>query len=446
MPRPSPTGEESRSSDPGSPDEGSGTPVGETTGPTPTGEDPGSSGETPEAGETTGETPESPGEPTKTTGETPEATGEPTKTTGETPEAPPEAPESTEPPEEPPELEVQSSLLAEATGWEGFGGNVLPPGTWHPYALTSPFNLSTAGGEVVANSAAYVKEALSWGMPATMVAGNAGQSDDWGHPTFYAQYTDPVYTLEATKPWGYNALDGLKIRIPAKARPAGSKDGHMTVISPGGMEYDFWQATVPPAGGGTFNFSWGGRTRVDGSGLGSGGTASGFGNLAGMIRAPELAAGHINHALFIVLKCTARDTNFGFGAKMYANGMSSYVYPATDGGTSCPEGTAGAVPLGTRFELAMTNTQISELSVPGWKKTILRALAHYGGYVGDTGGPGFTFMFESSTTYTALGLPDRLVQFAQNHNVPYSNGRYHFEMGSGVEWEKYLRVLAPPAH
>ena len=33
----------------------------------------------------------------------------------------------------------------------------------------------------------------------------------------------------------------------------------------------------------------------------------------------------------------------------------------------------------------MSDAQIAALAVPAWKKTILTALAHYGGYVGDTG-------------------------------------------------------------
>ena len=40
---------------------------------------------------------------------------------------------------------------------------------------------------------------------------------------------------------------------------------------------------------------------------------------------------------------------------------------------------------------------------PRWKKTILRALATYGAYIGDTGGGGFNFQFQSGSTYTSFG-------------------------------------------
>ena len=44
-----------------------------------------------------------------------------------------------------------------------------------------------------------------------------------------------------------------------------------------------------PRGGGRIDISWGGRTRIDGQGLDSSATAAGFGNLAGKLRAEELA-------------------------------------------------------------------------------------------------------------------------------------------------------------
>ena len=56
--------------------------------------------------------------------------------------------------------------------------------------------------------------------------------------------------------------------------------------------------------------------------------------------------------------------------------------------------------MGVRLWLEMTREEIEALRVPSWKKTVLRALATYGAYFGDTGGPGVGFQFESGTTYT----------------------------------------------
>jgi hypothetical protein len=325
-------------------------------------------------------------------------------------------------------------------GWDGLGGLTLPGSRWRPYSRSSPFNQPTAGDPVSPDSEAIVEKVLTWGLPANLTAGEP-PSEEWSHPTFFAQPGDPLYTVHLTKPWGANRIDGMRIPVPPDARPAGGSDGQMAVVTPSGWEYDFWQARAPGAHGGSLTASWGGRTRIDGSGLHSGGTASGFGNLAGMIREPELAAGHINHALFITLRCAARRGDARFGAGAW---VSRYVYPASAGGAACPPGESGAPALGTRFMLAMSPEQIDALPLPGWKKTILTALAQYGGYFGDTGGPGFGFMFESSVTYTALGLPDPFVEFAKANGVPASGGRYVFDLAAGVEWARYLRVLAPP--
>jgi hypothetical protein len=368
--------------------------------------------------------------------------GVPTQPGGSTPATPPSStPSEASGSASPPVVPSSGGL-----GWEGFGGGALPGASWRPYSSSSPFNQGAEGAPVVANSAAMVSAALANGLPGNLVAGNADTAGDWSHPVFFAQPSDPLYTLHATEPWGRNELEGMRIPVPANARPAGGGDGHMTVVTPDGWEYDFWQAKTPPPGGGTLDFSWGGRTRIDGNGTGSGGTAAGFGNLAGIIRAPELAAGKINHALFIVLKCAAQGTSFGYGTIASAGGSdSSYVYPATHGGSSCGGSEKNMPPLGARFRLAMSSAEIQALSVPAWKKTILTALAQYGGYVGDTGGPGFAFMFESSTSYTALGLPDPLVAFASKVGLPKWEGDYVFNMASGVEWSKYLQVLAPPS-
>jgi len=291
------------------------------------------------------------------------------------------------------------------------------------------------------NSPALVEKSLSWGLPGKVRAGGP-EADDWAHPTFFAQPSDQLYTLNATE--NGNGIDGMKIPIPSYAQPAGGGDHHMTVVTPEGWEYDFWNTQDRDTSTDTLTFAIGGRTRIDGNGLGSGATAADFGSLAGIIRAPELAAGHINHALFIVLKCAATGTSFGYGEKTASYG-SSYVYPAMHGGSACGSEQPNAPPLGARFMLEMSDAQIQALSVPAWKKTILAALAHYGGYVGDTGGPGFAIEFESPLTYTALGLPDPLVAFAAANGRPTWEGEYTLDIARGVDWSKYLRVLAPPS-
>ena len=64
----------------------------------------------------------------------------------------------------------------------------------------------------------------------------------------------------------------MRVRIPAKARPAAGGDGSLGIIDQAtGWEYDFWQARSRPADGGVLKVSWGGRTPIgtpDADGLG----------------------------------------------------------------------------------------------------------------------------------------------------------------------------------
>jgi hypothetical protein len=333
-------------------------------------------------------------------------------------------------------------------GWGGFGVGAWPTAAWRPYSSPSstthgsPFNRTVTGVTVHPSSAAIVAKTLSLGTIGNLVAGNSGTSSDWQHPTYYAQPSDPVFTLTWTG-GGPGSTNGMQIRIPDKARAAGGGDHHLTVVEPDGWEYDFWNVTYKQPGGGVLKYGGGGRTRIDGYGLASGGTAAGFGNLAGVIREQELAAGHINHALFIVVKCTARNTAFGYGEKLM--GSSSYVYPATHSGSGCPTDSTSLPPMGAHFVLAMSDAQIAVLAVPWWKKVILTALAHYGGYVGDTGGSGFNFQFESSSTYTSFGWADLLFSLSRGLGLPLWNGLYVYNVASSVDWARYLRVLVPPA-
>ena len=309
-----------------------------------------------------------------------------------------------------------------------FGTGAWPGGCWRPYASTSPFNrLLGPAPRVHPRSAAIVRRVLGFGLPAHLVAGDADTQWDYFHPIYWSRPTDPLYTVDCVEWWGTCDVEGLRVRIPAAARPAGGSDHHLTVIDQAsGWEYDFWQVRSKPATGGQLTISWGGRTRIDGDGLNSNATAAHYGGAAGVIRAQEMEAGDIRHALFLVLRCSAGTT----------------VYPAGGTGARCPDVT-DAPPMGTRFQLAMSDTQIAALNVPAWKKTILRAMARYGMYFGDTGGSGFNFQFESGSTYTSFGYEEAMLSFARRVGVPIYGGKAVFNIRDGVDWARYLRVVDP---
>jgi hypothetical protein len=154
--------------------------------------------------------------------------------------------------------------------------------------------------------------------------------------------------------------------------------------------------------------------------------------MAGQIRAEELAAGSINHALFAVTPCT--------------NGA---VHPAVGTGYQC--GATDAPPNGSRLQLDMTEAEIEALAVPAWKKTVLHALRVYGLIIGDTGGgsSGFGLQFESGAVYRSFAVPEAIDSWAIANGVPSwydaALGRtlHIFDLAPGVSWSTELRVVAP---
>ena len=80
-----------------------------------------------------------------------------------------------------------------------------------------------------------------------------------------------------------------------------------------------------------------------------------------------------------------------------------------------------------------------------WKKTVLRALHRYGGYVGDTTGGNVSWGLQtvSGSTYTSFGKPDPMVGVAEGLRLRRSGGSYYLDMDSGVDWGRHLRVVDP---
>jgi hypothetical protein len=104
--------------------------------------------------------------------------------------------------------------------------------------------------------------------------------------------------------------------------------------------------------------------------------------------------------------------------------------------------------MGQHLYLDMTDAEIAALSKPEWQKTILRALAHYGAYVGDTGGGGWGFMFESGSSFTSFGLPDPWVALGDSFGVvkwlnPDSGRTLRvWDLQNAVNWAQELKVAA----
>ncbi|MBN1530617.1 MAG: hypothetical protein JW895_16255 [Thermoleophilaceae bacterium] len=313
-------------------------------------------------------------------------------------------------------------------GLGNFGVGSWPGPCWRPYADDSPFNQRLPRSpRLDPRSDAIVNRVTGWGEPAELRAGVAGTRGDWQHPIYYSDGGDPWFEVHCLEDWGTCEVEGMRVRIPDRAEPAAGSDGHLTVVDQdSGWEYDFWQVRRKPRGGGRLAISWGGRTRIDGDGLGSDANAAHYGSLAGIIRAEEMRRGRIDHALFMLVRCDS-------GRK---------VYPAQGLGLECDD-KRGAPSQGTRFQLDMSPGEIDSLRIPEWRKTILRAMAEYGLYVGDTtGGTPWNIWFESGASYESFGRPDPMVGFAKRAGIRRSSdGSYYFDWASGVNWRRHLRVV-----
>ena len=269
---------------------------------------------------------------------------------------------------------------------------------------------------------------------------DASRSADFYHPFYFSRPGDPVYTIRSSEPWHCD-IDGERVRIPRGARPAQGSDRHMAVIDQdAGLEYDMWhvQRARLPAGGGTIRVGCGGVGSFDdASDPITGATAAGWGLLAGVIRSDELAAGEIDHALFATVACSS----------------GRAVAPASraSGGAECAERHRDAPSIGQRLWLDMSESEIDELDAPAWRKAVLRALARYGAYVGDTGGGAnaLGFQLESDETYRSFGAEARGAALARRllaqrtDGVTFNGAVYRFELDRGFPWER-LRVLRPP--
>ena len=336
---------------------------------------------------------------------------------------------------------LRESRLAESCGFGSFAPGSWPGACWRPYSADSFLNRPLpANPRLAANSRRMVSRIMDMGRLPKLPL-NPDSDSDWFHPLYWSAPSDPSFTIDCVKYGGDCEIDGMQVRIPQQARPADGPDRHLTVIEQAtGWEYDLWAVRSPvlPQGGGRLEIGWGGRTRIDGPGGGDADSASDAnaahtGNAGGIIRYPELAAGRIEHALFLTVGCS--------------NGR--YVFPARGKAAVCDD-IADAPASGQWLRLAMTEAEIEALPVARWQKAIFHAFRTYGGFVADTGGnEAFAFQIESPATYTSFGAPNPFTSWADDEiaagspNVEEYHGTYEIDPSAGVDWERRLEVVDP---
>ncbi len=313
------------------------------------------------------------------------------------------------------------SRCAQAFG--SFSASNFPSACWRPYSSSSPFNRQLPTNPTIASDSSAIVANLTANQYG--FEGGTGQfaftSDDGRDGVYYSRPSDPVVTIHCTYEWGPGTctgsdkvnIDGQQIHIPAGAMPQDNgSDMHMTVVDQADqIEYDFEHATWS-ADHQTLNVWAGAEIPAGanlGTGLGGGGTAAGFSTLAGLITEPELASGTINHALTINVPCTT-------GTVYPAQGANGLPCSQLQGNNN----TGTATPMGTLFQLNMTDAQIANSGAPTWEKTIMTAMAHYGMYVNDTDGiDNIELEAESDISYTSLGGPSMMDNYIKANGGSY---------------------------
>lgn len=212
---------------------------------------------------------------------------------------------------------------------------------------------------------------------------------DYGTPIYYADRSTPRALVNCTRRWGPCDLEQGRVPIPAKAKPNAGSDAAMVIVDRNrGRVFEFWRTKRLSAG--RWRAAWGEVVSVMGKG-GFGSTGSGISRLAGVIRAEEVKAGVIPHALVFSTNNACRRV---------------FKAPATK--TDGKSERRDCIPEGARVQLSPAVT-LGRLSLSRAERAVAVALQRYGAYVIDAGAVPIAFSFERPTRglapYVQAGLP-----------------------------------------
>jgi hypothetical protein len=309
--------------------------------------------------------------------------------------------------------------------WGTFRIGNWPSGCWHPFGSTSPFNfVIPASPKLSSESSAIVTYMVHhrWAFEHNE-AGNFTWDDNGSRPLYWPTSTDPVVTVMCT---GSNCQTGMKPRIPVGAQPEEGSDAHMTVVDQEhGKEYDFWQASKPENGKMTARA---GKSipigAESGTGLEGNAEAADLGLLGGIVRASELSAGKIEHALVTTVKCVQLH--------------DVWPSPSSATGDSVCLNERPGPHFASLLQLNMTDAEIAATKAPGWQQTIMKAMAHYGVYVVDTmRGSQMYLLTEDDKSFTSFGYTGQMAAFVKSQG-----GANHLLTGVPIPTAK-LRVIDP---
>jgi hypothetical protein len=284
-----------------------------------------------------------------------------------------------------------------------------------PWAPTSPFNTPIPAGAALDPNSASIAGYLAGGTRQQIA-----NLYEYGCPIYDADSSTPRATVTVTEDWGPNPFANLAIPMPVGMQASSGSDGHAAVIDwPTGRVFEFWQLKKIDAT--HWTASWGQVTPNVFTGIGNerigaaSSKGSGMSLLAGIVRAREIRAGVIDHAL-----------DFSSDAVT----PSAFRFPAnkTDGTNGAGVPATMTIPEGARIRLDPT---VNLDAIPGITRGELivgKALQRYGAFCSDQGGARLAFGFENPAGDPA-GNPYPGAGFAWDY--------YHM---SHIPWNK-LQVL-----
>jgi len=251
---------------------------------------------------------------------------------------------------------------------------------WRPFSDASPWNTPIPSNPALRSDSA------------TLVA-NFISSTTWGPhldvnisgysiPLYWAASGTTSYPVKASNGglgWGGNDVTA-DMPIPVGATPDPQSDHHMLVINADRTEeWGCWNMSYSSSASPNWQAGFCATADLTGTGvrppsptspwyLAYGARACGFPLVAGLIRAEEIQAGRIDHALVLAYPGILK-TNF--------------TPPA-----STPSGSgvgSGGIPCGGRFQYD-PSVDVTTLGLSRAGQIIVRALQEYGAYVGDYSG------------------------------------------------------------
>jgi hypothetical protein len=282
-------------------------------------------------------------------------------------------------------------------------GGKRDPAYW-PFASDSPWNLP------LATSAQY--QTASDAETQDLQSAHHGYVNwqQYSVPVYLTKSADPMATLSF--PNGY--IDSMwvqtgsvKLRVPLDAAPSPGTDGDIFLITPDRLTgYESWRFSGSAP---SYTTVYTVEQDLTGRGWGEGIHAAGCSLAGGLIRAGDLAALSIPHALASIVAVTQAKT--------------PWVWPAVSQDDFASTSYSGQVPMGALLAIP-PDVAVDQIATTAEGKALGHALQEYGAYVVDTAGTygGVGFVVEPAACPAAANnlsndvtvLADQLVVVTNN--------------------------------